>query len=48
MNIGFIVQAKSQQRVLELLDNYTQRIFNDFHAAEPVPEKFKIELKVQE
>ena len=38
-HIGFIVQAKSQQRVLELLDNYTQRIFNDFHAAEPVPNK---------
>ncbi|MBL7816031.1 MAG: ATPase [Saprospiraceae bacterium] len=38
-HIGLIVQAKTQQRVLELLDNYTQRIFNDFHASQPVPNK---------
>jgi hypothetical protein len=36
-HIGLIVQAKTQARVLELLDNYTQRIFNDFHAAAPLP-----------
>ena len=36
-HIGLIVQSKSKERVLELLDNYTHRIFNDFHAAAPVP-----------
>ncbi len=36
-HIGLIVQAKTQERVLELLDSYTKRIFNDFHAAAPLP-----------
>ncbi len=38
-HIGLIVRSKSQKRVLELLDNYTHRIFNDFHASAPVPDK---------
>jgi biotin carboxylase len=38
-HIGLIVQSKSQQRVLELLDTYTHRIFNDFHASAPIPDK---------
>ncbi len=38
-HIGLIVQAKTQQRVLDLLDDYTKRIFNDFHASAPVPNK---------
>jgi hypothetical protein len=38
-HIGLIVQSKVQKRVLELLDNYTQRVFNDFHASAPVPDK---------
>ena len=38
-HIGLIVQSKNQQKVLELLDNYTARIFNDFHASAPVPDK---------
>ncbi len=39
-HIGLIVQSDSQKRVLELLDNYTQRIFNEYHASEPVPNKW--------
>jgi biotin carboxylase len=38
-HIGFIVQADSEKRILELLDDYTQRIFQDYHASEPAPLK---------
>ena len=38
-HIGLIVQSKNQPRVLDLLDNYTHQIFNDFHASAPVPDK---------
>ena len=38
-HIGLIVRAKTQERVLELLDGYTKRIFTDFHASAPVPDK---------
>jgi hypothetical protein len=38
-HVGLIVQAKKQERILALLDSYTQRIFQDFHAAAPVPDK---------
>ena len=38
-HIGLIVQSKTQQKVLELLDNYTERIFSDYHASAPVPNK---------
>ena len=38
-HIGLIVQSKTQQKVLNLLDSYTQRIFSDFHASAPVPDK---------
>ena len=38
-HIGLIVQTKTQERVLELLDGYTKRIFSDFHASAPVPNK---------
>ncbi len=38
-HIGLIVVSDSQQRVLELLDNYTTHIFSDFHASAPVPDK---------
>jgi hypothetical protein len=38
-HIGLIVEAKKQDRVMELLDSYTHRIFSDFHAAAPVPDK---------
>lgn len=36
-HIGLIVKAKKADRVLELLDNYTSRIQNEFHASAPVP-----------
>lgn len=38
-HIGMIVKASSRERVLELLDNYAQRIAQDFHAAAPPKEK---------
>ena len=38
-HIGLIVQSKKQSTVLALLDDYTHRIFSDFHAAAPVPNK---------
>jgi hypothetical protein len=37
-HIGLIVQAKSQARVLELLDDYTKRIFKEFHASAALPD----------
>ena len=38
-HIGLIVQAKKSARVLELLDTFTQRVFNDFHAAAPIQDR---------
>jgi biotin carboxylase len=38
-HIGFIVKSKSRERVLELLENYAQRIAKDFHAALPAADK---------
>ena len=38
-HIGLIVQSKTQQKVLELLNSYTERIFSDYHASAPVPNK---------
>jgi hypothetical protein len=37
-HIGLIVRAASSERVLELLDAYTQRIYNEFHASSPAPD----------
>ena len=34
-HVGMIVKAKQRGRVLELLDNYAERIFEDFHASAP-------------
>lgn len=34
-HVGFIVQAQTRERVLELLDNYAQRIRHEFHAQMP-------------
>lgn len=34
-HVGFIVQASTQERVLELLEEYAQRIRHDFHAQMP-------------
>ena len=38
-HIGMIVKTKKQERVLELLDNYAERIGKDFHASAPPEEK---------
>lgn len=38
-HVGLIVQSKKRARVLELLDNYADRIAHDYHASAPAPEK---------
>ncbi|MEO1052726.1 MAG: ATPase [Bacteroidota bacterium] len=38
-HIGLIVTSDSRERVLELLDHYTQRIGNEFHASLPAPDR---------
>lgn len=38
-HIGLILQSESRERVLELLNAYVDRIFRDFHASAPVPDK---------
>ena len=37
-HIGLIVAADTRERVLELLDAYTHRISNEFHASAPAPD----------
>lgn len=37
-HIGLIVQSKSRLRVLDLLNDYTKRIFDDFHASAALPD----------
>jgi len=38
-HIGLIVKSNKTERVLELLDNYTERIQKDFHSSAPIPDK---------
>ena len=38
-HIGLIVQADTQTKVIELLDDYAQRIKNEYHASAPAPDK---------
>jgi len=38
-HIGFIVKSNSRDRILQLLDNYAQKIYADFHASAPAPDK---------
>lgn len=38
-HIGLIVKSKKVDRVLALLDSYTERIHQDFHATAPAPDK---------
>jgi hypothetical protein len=38
-HIGLIVVSDSSARVLELLDQYTERIGKEFHASLPAPDK---------
>jgi biotin carboxylase len=38
-HVGFIVQSASRERVLELLNGYLPRVYADFHASAPLPDK---------
>ncbi|WP_420148060.1 ATP-grasp domain-containing protein [Spirosoma sp.] len=38
-HVGLIVQSHDRERILNLLDNYMHRIYQEFHASAPVPEK---------
>lgn len=38
-HIGLIVVSETSERVLELLDKYTQRIANEFHTSLPAPDR---------
>lgn len=38
-HIGFILKSGNQNRIMELLETYAQRIYADFHASAPAPDK---------
>jgi hypothetical protein len=38
-HVGLIVRSERRERVLELLDQYAERIHRDFHASAPAPDK---------
>lgn len=38
-HIGMIVKSESRERVIEILNDYAQRIYQNFHASAPVPDK---------
>lgn len=38
-HVGFIVQGDSPEKLAHLLDQYAERVFADFHASAPVPDK---------
>ncbi|MCB0626746.1 MAG: ATPase [Saprospiraceae bacterium] len=38
-HVGLIVRSNSRERVLALLDDYAERVFRDFHASAPAPDK---------
>ena len=38
-HVGMIVQSEKREKVLSLLNQYTERVFNDFHASAPAPDK---------
>ena len=38
-HVGFIVRSTDRDRVSELLDQYAERVFNEFHASAPAPDK---------
>ena len=38
-HVGLIVRSQSRQRVMELMDNYAARIYNDYHASAPARDK---------
>jgi len=38
-HLGFIVQSDTTEKVANLLDQYAERVFKDFHASAPSPDK---------
>ena len=38
-HVGMIVQSKDRARILNLLDGYAHRVFHEFHASAPAPDK---------
>ncbi|WP_080238660.1 ATP-grasp domain-containing protein [Spirosoma rigui] len=38
-HVGLIVRSSDRARILALLDDYMHRIYSDFHASAPVPDK---------
>jgi biotin carboxylase len=38
-HIGFIVKSAKQEKIVDLLENYTQRIFKEYHASAPSPNR---------
>ena len=38
-HIGLIVKSESRDKILSLLDGYTKRIGEEFHASLPAPDK---------
>ena len=38
-HVGLIVRSTDQTRILTLLDQYMKRIYEEFHASAPVPDK---------
>ncbi len=38
-HVGFVVKSDLRDRVIELLENYADRIYRDYHASAPVPDR---------
>lgn len=38
-HVGLIVRSDSQARIMELMDTYMHRIYSEFHASAPLPDK---------
>ncbi|HMQ47859.1 MAG TPA: ATPase [Saprospiraceae bacterium] len=38
-HVGMIIRSAKRERVLELLDQYAERVHRDFHASAPVPDR---------
>ncbi|GJM31056.1 MAG: hypothetical protein DHS20C18_00570 [Saprospiraceae bacterium] len=38
-HVGLIIRSNRRERILELLDNYAERVFQGYHASAPAPDK---------
>jgi hypothetical protein len=38
-HVGLIVQSDDRDRIRQLLDGYMHRIYQEFHASAPLPDK---------